>query len=77
MFDGIGKEYKLVILVFTNKLREVNHGCKFVYEKKKKNEVEEAFTLCQLKKSSEAASEIMKRVRAYVVLTVYCPSFNR
>ncbi len=76
MLGGIGKEYKLVILVFPDKLRKENHGCKFVYEKKKKNEVVEALTLPELTKSSEAAGEIMKRVNTYIVLSVYYSSIR-
>ena len=76
MFEGRGEKYKLVILVFTNKMREINHGCKFVYEKTKKNVMEKAFTLPELKESSEVASEIMNRVKTYVVLSVYYPNLQ-
>ena len=77
MLDGRGEKYQLVILVFTDKMRKTNHGCKFVYEKTKKNVVEKAFTLPELKKSSEVASEIMTRVKTYVVLSVYYPNLQR
>ncbi len=63
-----------MILVFTDKSREANYGCKFEYEKTKNNNVEKAFTLPELKESSEVASEIMTRVKTYVVLSVYYPN---
>lgn len=81
MFDGVGKEYKVVILVFTDdKLREVTQGCKFMHEKKEAYEVveEDEFTLSELQRSSEqSTSELMNRVKTYVVCSVYYPKLQK
>ena len=50
-----------------------------MYRKRKANleeEKEKAFTLRELQDSSEAASEMMKRVKTYIVLSVYYPNFK-
>ncbi len=74
MFDNIGMEYKLVILVFTDKMRNINHGCTFVYEQKNKfGDANDPFTLLDLQQSSQLASDIMTRVKSYVILSVYYP----
>ncbi len=76
MFEGDGKKYQVVILVFTDKTREINHGCKFVYEQRK-NEKENAFTLSALQDRSDPYSDIMDRVKTYVVLSIYYPNLRR
>ena len=80
MLDGVGKEYKVVILVFTDdKLREVTQGCKFMHEKKEANKIEEEeeFTLSELQRSSEPTSELINRVKTYVVCSVYYPKLQK
>ncbi len=78
MFDGAGKEYQLVILLFTDdKMRMKTHGSKFVSEKKSIYDNEETFTLSELKKNNHPDFAFMNRVSAYIVRSTYFPRLHR
>ena len=78
MFDGAGKEYQLVILLFTDdKMRKKTHGCKFVSEKKSIYDKEESFSLSELKKNNHPDFAFMNRVSAYIVRRTYFPALHR